>query len=89
MIESHRSLRDDYEVSCSEVDFLVDTAIGVEGVWGARMTGGGFGGCTINLMEPSQVEEFEQILSREYYGAFGLEPLFYRVTAAGGAAKIS
>ena len=89
MNESHRSLRDDYEVSCTEVDFLVDTAIGIEGVWGARMTGGGFGGCTINLMEPSQVEEFERIVSREYYGAFGLEPLFYRVTAAGGAAKIS
>ena len=48
---SHVSLRDDYEVSCGELDFLAETAQEHDGVYGARMTGGGFGGCTVNLME--------------------------------------
>ena len=52
-VESHRSLRDDYEVSCEELDFLVDTATRIEGVYGARMAGGGFGGCRRNLVGPA------------------------------------
>ena len=50
MVESHRSLQHDYEVSCAELDFLVDTALEIEGVYGSRMTGGGFGGCTVTLL---------------------------------------
>jgi galactokinase len=52
MVASHRSLQLDYEVSCAELDFLVDSALKVEGVFGARMTGGGFGGSTVNLVRP-------------------------------------
>jgi galactokinase len=50
MLESHLSLRDDYEVSCQELDFLVDAAMKIDGVYGSRMTGGGFGGCTVTLL---------------------------------------
>jgi galactokinase len=61
MYESHRSLRDDYEVSCAELDTLVDAASKIEGVYGSRMTGGGFGGCTVNLIRE---ESFESFLKR-------------------------
>ena len=50
MVESHRSLQHDYEVSCDELDFLVDAALAIEGVYGSRMTGGGFGGCTVTML---------------------------------------
>jgi len=59
MNESHRSLRDDYEVSCAELDLMVELAQQVRGVYGARMTGGGFGGCTVNLVKSESVEEFK------------------------------
>ena len=55
-VASHRSLQHDYEVSCEELDFLVDTAIGIPGVYGSRMTGGGFGGCTVTLVAPEAAE---------------------------------
>ena len=64
MRESHRSLRDDYEVSCRELDLMVDIANKAEGVFGARMTGGGFGGCTINLVQSENVTSFD----RAWYG---------------------
>ena len=57
-IASHRSMQYDYEISCEEMDFLVDTAIKLPGVYGARMTGGGFGGCTVNLVAPDAVATF-------------------------------
>src|SRR6202043_91378 len=63
MVESHVSLQHDYEVSCPELDFLVDTAIGLEGVLGARMTGGGFGGCTVNLLRQGATERFRGIIT--------------------------
>ena len=89
MLDSHRSLRDDYEVSCPEIDFLVDAAIAIDGVWGSRITGGGFGGCTINLLDPTAVEKFQQTLFRRYREKFGVEPCFYPVTPASGACQIS
>jgi len=89
MADSHRSLRDDYEVSCPEIDFLVDAAIKINGVWGSRITGGGFGGCTINLLDPAGVENFQQTLFRQYREKCGLEPRFYKVTPACGASQIS
>jgi galactokinase len=89
MCESHLSLRDDYEVSCPEVDFLVDTAMKIEGVWGARITGGGFGGCTINLLVPAAVEDFQERIFRQYKRQFGLEAQFYTVTPSRGAERIS
>ena len=62
--ESHRSLQHDYEVSCEELDFLVDQALTIEGVFGARMTGGGFGGCTVNMMRPESVDHFRGQIAR-------------------------
>jgi galactokinase len=69
MYASHRSLRDDYEVSCSELDLLVEIASKGQGVYGSRMTGGGFGGCTITLVESGAVEEFQETISRKYKDA--------------------
>jgi galactokinase len=82
---SHRSLQHDYEVSCDELDFLVDAALGVEGVHGARMTGGGFGGCTVNLMRPDAVAHFEREIARLYHERFGIRPRIYPVRPSWGA----
>lgn len=84
-VASHRSLQHDYEVSCAELDFLVDTAIATSGVYGARMTGGGFGGCTVNLVDPLQVDSFEQTVGRAYRAQFNIAPTFYRVRPSPGA----
>jgi galactokinase len=87
MAQSHRSLRDDYEVSCAELDTMVDIAAAVEGVHGARMTGGGFGGCTINLVRADSVEQFKRTVSRGYERATGLAPEIFVCSAAGGASR--
>jgi galactokinase len=71
MAESHRSLRDDYEVSCVELDVMVDLARQVSGVFGARMTGGGFGGCTINLVEAGSAAQFSGMVADGYEAATG------------------
>jgi len=88
MGESHRSLRYDYEVSCHELDLLVELAAGLNGVYGARMTGGGFGGCTINLLESGAVEEFRQAISAGYKQATGKAPKIYVSDAASGAQEV-
>ena len=88
MSESHRSLRDDYEVSCPELDLLVDLANRIDGVYGSRMTGGGFGGCTINLMQNDQVEQFKQTVIAGYENKFGRKPDIYTSLAAEGAAEL-
>ena len=88
LVESHRSLEQDYEVSCEELDFLVNRALQIEGTLGARMTGGGFGGCTVNLLEPQAVERFQQTLGAAYRQEFGIEPQFYHVHPAPGAQRI-
>lgn len=89
LVESHRSLQQDYEVSCRELDFLVDTALSIPGVYGARMTGGGFGGCTINLLDRQNVDRFEAGIRDAYQKQFGIEPDCYRVEASSGASRIS
>ncbi len=88
MAESHRSLRDDYEVSCNELDLMVELAQEVEGVYGARMTGGGFGGCTVNLVADTHVEEFNERVSQEYERTTTLRPEIYICTAANGAEEV-
>lgn len=88
MRESHRSLRDDYEVSCEELDLMVEIASAQPGVIGARMTGGGFGGCTINLVESSAVEAFEQNVVAEYLAQTGLKPETYVSPAADGVQQL-
>ena len=88
MVESHRSLRDDYEVSCPELDLMVEIALKLHGVFGARMTGGGFGGCTVNLVNADAAKEFQRAVKREYQAATGLEPDIYICNAADGAAEV-
>jgi galactokinase len=88
MQESHRSLREDYEVSCEELDSMVEIALGVEGVHGARMTGGGFGGCTVNLVKSECVEEFRRQVTLGYKQATGLVPEIYTCEAAEGAGEV-
>jgi galactokinase len=86
--ESHASLRDDYEVSCPELDFLVETALAVPGVLGARMTGGGFGGCTVNLVRRSAVGSLREALTARYREVWGRTPEIHVCVASEGASKV-
>jgi galactokinase len=88
MFLSHVSLRDDYEVSCAELDLLVEIAKSVKDVIGARMTGGGFGGCTVNLGSHDVLEEFQEIISREYKKATSIDAAIYVAEAGDGAREI-
>jgi galactokinase len=85
MHESHCSLRDDFEVSCPELDLMVELANQVEGVCGARMTGGGFGGCTINLVLKNRVAEMTDRVRRGYQETTGGAPDIYVCSPAQGA----
>ena len=85
MIESHQSLKDDYEVSCEELDLLVDLALKQEGVLGARMTGAGFGGCTVNLIEQNYIDGFKKSTKNEYKKITGIIPDIYVTPPAEGA----
>ena len=84
MNESHASLRDLYQVSCPELDALAETAQGVSGVIGARMMGGGFGGCLIAIASNSAVEPLKHELSRMYLRRFAATPEFHEVTTEDG-----
>ena len=86
--ESHRSLRERYEVTSPELDALVEIAAGVEGVAGARMTGAGFGGCTVNLVERAAVDELRERVEREYAARFGHEPGVHVVDPSAGAGEV-
>ncbi len=85
MYASHASLRDDYEVSCEELDVMVEAARGQKGVIGARMVGGGFGGCTVNLVEREHAEAFAKGVARAYEKATGIKPETYQFVAVDGA----
>jgi galactokinase len=85
MNQSHESLRDDYEVSSKELDQLVELARRQPGVLGARMTGAGFGGCTVNLVRADAAEGFAQAVSRGYQEALGLPAEIYVCQASDGA----
>ncbi|MBV9574483.1 MAG: galactokinase [Acidobacteriales bacterium] len=85
MYESHTSLKDDYEVSCQELDIMVHLASETPGTWGSRMTGGGFGGCTISIVSRDSVAEFKSRMSREYKSATSIDPEIYVTSAAEGA----
>ena len=87
LVESHLSLQHDYEVSCAELDFLVDTAVGIEGVMGARMTGGGFGGCTVNLVQRGADELFRGTISHAYHRRFGIVPQIFECRPSAGAGE--
>ncbi len=85
MLESHASLRDVYRVSCPELDTLVEGAMRVPGVWGARMTGGGFGGCAIAIAEPSAAERLALEVGRLYRERHEREAAFMEVRGDEGA----
>ena len=89
MAESHQSLRDDYEVSSEELDLMVELAQKIDGVYGARMTGGGFGGCTVNLVRTENVEEFRARIAEGYERVTRIKPEIYITTAADGAEEVS
>jgi galactokinase len=88
MTLSHASLRDDYQVSSPEQNLLVRVAGHVEGVFGARMTGAGFGGCTVNLLRPEVLERFREAILDEFESEFAREPGFYAAVASDGASEI-
>lgn len=89
MAESHRSLRDDYQVSCEELDFLVAAASQIDGVHGARMTGGGFGGCTVNLVAREKVQSFTEAIRQTYKAKYNLDPAVYLCTPSDGARRVA
>ena len=84
MNESHNSLRDDYHVSCAELDQLVDIARSCPGVSGSRMTGGGFGGCTVTLVRQTHIEQLKQTIDKKYSG----KATFITAFAADGARSL-
>jgi galactokinase len=85
MVASHRSLQHDYEVSCPELDVSVDSALGVTGVYGARMTGGGFGGCAVMLVESAQIAELTSVVTAAFESRFGSRPEIFASGACDGA----
>ena len=88
MNASHRSLRDDFEVSCKEIDLLVDLAWQIPGVVGSRITGGGFGGCTVSIVKNDAIDTFRETLKSEYKKQTGLDAQFYVVDIGQGAHRI-
>ncbi len=89
MRQSHTSLRDDFEVSCAELDLMAELGEQVEGVYGTRMTGGGFGGCTITLIKSECVEVFRVSVSEGYERVTGRKPEIYVCSAADGVGRIA
>jgi galactokinase len=88
MSASHRSLKEDYEVSCRELDLLVESAKSQPGVLGSRMTGGGFGGCTVSLVERRTIDSFREAVSSKYQANTGISPEIFAVEASRGASEI-
>ena len=89
MNASHVSLRDDYEVSCEEIDILVDLAWKIPGVIGSRITGGGFGGCTVSIVKNDAVDTFIDTIGKQYKEKVGHEAEFYVVDIGDGAHVIA
>ncbi len=89
MYLTHAGLRDEYAVSCRELDFLVDATEGIPQVYGARMMGGGFGGCTINLIEHDAVDDVSRTVTDRYYRRFGIKPNTYVTSIRSGTALIN
>jgi len=89
LYQSHISLKDFYQVSCDELDFIVDFSKNFKGVLGARLTGAGMGGCCIVLIEKNFIDNFKSELSKNYYKKFRIKPSFYEVVAVDGAKEES
>ena len=89
MNQSHISLRDDYEVSCEEIDVLVDLAWSVPGVIGSRITGGGFGGCTVSIVKNDAVDTFIDTVKKGYKDKCHKTAEFYVVEVGDGAHRLA
>ena len=89
MNQSHISLRDDYAVSCEEIDILVDLAWKIPGVIGSRITGGGFGGCTVSIVKNDAVDTFIETIGKAYQEKVGHEAEFYTVDIGDGAGRLA
>ncbi|WP_180540455.1 galactokinase [Nevskia soli] len=87
-VASHRSMQHDYEISCEEIDFLVDTALTIDGVYGSRMTGGGFGGCTINLVRPDRVDAFTKEIVDRYQARYNKQAPVFNCVPSSGAREV-
>jgi galactokinase len=77
MTASHQSLRDDFAVSCDELDFLVDLALGCDGVYGSRMVGAGFGGCTVSIVDPIHIDSVINTVGAAYAAQYGSKPWYH------------
>ena len=88
MREAHVSFRDDFEASCKEIDILVDLANKQQGCYGARLTGGGFGGCTVNLVAANHVEAFTEAMHAGYLATTDISAEIYTSRASAGAHPI-
>jgi len=88
MYDSHAGLRDQYEVSSKELDYLVDIASDIDGVYGSRMMGAGFGGCTINLVHSEALDAFSETIREKYSDKFQTEPLIYVSRIRGGTSLV-
>ena len=89
MAASHASLRDDFEVSCPELDLLVELAASERGVIGTRMTGGGFGGCTVTLVEAARVEAVMAAVTQGYRRRTGRDCTTFTTRPAAGARLVT
>ena len=89
MAESHVSMRDDFEITCREIDIMADIASAMPGVFGARMTGGGFGGCTISLVEAAAVDGFTDKVAKAYRAATGLDPTIFTCSPGAGVGRFT
>ncbi len=89
MNQSHASMRDDFEITCKELDILADLAWKTPGVLGSRMTGGGFGGCTVSLVEAEAVERFIADVPRAYEAATGIKPDIFIGSPGDGAGQVA
>jgi len=87
--QSHNSLQHDYEVSCPELDYLVELTLDKDYILGSRMMGGGFGGCTINIVEQAQVINFIDFTKQQYHSKFGIDLTPYQVSIEDGASLIN
>lgn len=89
MVEAHASMRDDFAASCIEVDALVEIAVRQRGCFGARITGGGFGGCTVNIVSAARAEEFVEAVRREYAAKIGIDAECFVCTPSDGALALA
>ena len=88
LFESHQSLSSDYEVSCKEIDYLINCSSEVDGWRGGRIVGGGFGGCTIHLIDNTIIESYSKIIDQKYFKKYGIHLDIFTITFSGGAEVI-